>query len=192
MFLSRIKEDEEEEEETKTSIMEKTPILEKRLSIYSAPILPYKTLFYILDEDINNPYFTKNLTVTEVKFVNNILKNHAYFLEAIYDTVNEIISQELVDVQHIPVIILKLAKLWNEKTNELNAKDVRISSLVMFTFESFIEAELFPTNRLNRVLFKSVFDVSMELLHTQLPTAAGAAVEEAEEVCCQCFKMTNK
>jgi hypothetical protein len=113
-------------------------------------------------------------------------------LEAIYDTVNEIISQELVDVQHIPVIILKLAKLWNEKTNELNAKDVRISSLVMFTFESFIEAELFPTNRLNRVLFKSVFDVSMELLHTQLPTAAGAAVEEAEEVCCQCFKMTNK
>ena len=155
----------EEKEETKT---------EDKAKVMSEIAL-------LLLSNVKSP--TYNLTKEQIYWINEFINASPSSMESIDNDIKAIIAKGNIGVHSVPQIVKLCADIYNKSANEsklFNAEN--IVAFIRFTLEVILDSKYVVLPEQERELIKSLVDISLDLLGTNLGPidAAINAVENSK------------
>jgi hypothetical protein len=118
--------------------------------------------------DLENALFSDtycvHLTQKEHAFMHDLLQDHPEVFGKIQATVEEIISDDKVDLHDIPKIVLLCSEIYHQHLILFLAQEVGVINLLRFTMDALIDSGLIPVPALLTCVVKGIVDVSLNLL----------------------------
>uniref|UniRef100_A0A6C0HUV1 Uncharacterized protein n=1 Tax=viral metagenome TaxID=1070528 RepID=A0A6C0HUV1_9ZZZZ len=118
--------------------------------------------------DLENALFSDtycvHLTKKEHAFMHDLLQDHPEVFGKIQATVEEIISDDKVDLHDIPKIVLLCSEIYHQHLILFLAQEIGVINLLRFTLDALIDSGLIPVPALLTCVVKGIVDVSLNLL----------------------------
>jgi len=137
----------------------------------------YITAFY---KNTKNVEYTSLLSKDEIDFLETILSKDQETLIYLFESVKSIVTNKCVDTHHIPTMLLIISKIYKDYTSNHVGKDIHWISIIRFTLDTILDADVFYIPKIESFLLKKVIDHSLELLELNLPNL----VKIDKEICC--------
>jgi hypothetical protein len=134
-----------------------------------------------LYENLNNSVSVK-LTDSEVNFIEELITKYPNILNQIKDQIDNIISDEKIDLHDIPQIILLISNIYTSHIFEKSIENIEIINIVKFTLDSLIDSSVLPLPNIKKEIIKKTIDSSISLLNFNITT-----IFKKEKICCYNF-----
>ena len=135
----------------------------------------YITTFY---KNTKNKEYIAHFSKNEIDFLETILVNDLETLIDLFESVKSIVTNKCIDTHHIPSMLLVISKIYKDYSE--GEKDIHWISIIRFTLDTILDADVFYIPTIESFLLKKVIDHSLELLDMNLPNV----VKIEKEVCC--------
>ena len=120
----------------------------------------------VLKTELTSDRYSLHLTQKEVIFMNDLLIKHPEIFGKIQNTLDDIISDEKVDIHDIPKIVLLLSQIYHEHLIGHIVYEVGIINVLKFTLDALLESGIIPVPGFALAIVKGVIDVSLDLFNT--------------------------
>jgi hypothetical protein len=121
-------------------------------------------LYDILYNNISNNNICTQLNNDEIMFIKNILSKHSEILDKIDNEINNIITDEKIDLHDIPQIVLVISDIYTSHIVENYIENIGLLNIIKFTIDSIIDSNMLPLPNIEISIIKKIIDSSISLL----------------------------
>ena len=115
--------------------------------------------------DLENALFSDkycvHLTQKEHAFMHDLLQDHPEVFGKIQATLEEIISDDKVDLHDIPKIVLLCSEIYHQHLILFLVQEVGVINLLRFTLDALIDSGLIPVPSCLIYVVKGIVDISL-------------------------------
>jgi hypothetical protein len=121
-------------------------------------------IIHVLQEALFSDTYCIHLSEKEHAFMHDLLQDHPEVFGKIQATVEEIISDDKVDLHDIPKIVLLCSEIYHQHLILFLAQEVGVINLMRFTLDALIDSGIIPVPPILISIVKGIVDISMNLL----------------------------
>ena len=121
-------------------------------------------IIHVLQEALFSDTYCIHLSEKEHAFMHDLLQDHPEVFGKIQATVEEIISDDKVDLHDIPKIVLLCSEIYHQHLILYIAQEVGVINLLRFTLDALIDSGIIPVPQILISIVKGIVDVSLNLL----------------------------
>lgn len=121
-------------------------------------------IIHVLQEALFSDTYCIHLSEKEHAFMHDLLQDHPEVFGKIQATVEEIISDDKVDLHDIPKIVLLCSEIYHQHLILYIAQEVGVINLLRFTLDALIDSGIIPVPAFLICIVKGIIDVSLNLL----------------------------
>ena len=121
-------------------------------------------IIHVLQEALFSDTYCIHLSEKEHAFMHDLLQDHPEVFGKIQATVEEIISDDKVDLHDIPKIVLLCSEIYHQHLILYIAQEVGVINLLRFTLDALIDSGIIPVPQILISIVKGIIDVSLNLL----------------------------
>jgi hypothetical protein len=108
------------------------------------------------------------LSVPEVMFMQNLLRDRPEVFSKIQGTVDSIMADGKVDIFDVPQLIHLCSQIYHEHVVSYVVHEVGVISLIRFTVDALLDSGILPVHGVAKDVIKKVVDTSLELLRANV------------------------
>lgn len=112
--------------------------------------------------------YTIHLTANETQYIEVLMERNPEVFTKIQQTVDEIMSDGVVDLHDIPKIILLISQMYQANVLTEFIHHIRLLSLVKFTVDCLLDSGLLPIPQVEILVIKRIVDTTIDLLSTNI------------------------
>jgi hypothetical protein len=112
--------------------------------------------------------YAVHLTNNEKQYLDVLMDKNPEVFTKIQQTVDEILSDGVVDLHDIPKIILLISQMYQANVLVEFVQHIRLLSLVKFTIDCLLDSGLLPIPQVEVVIIKRIVDTTIDLLSTNI------------------------
>jgi hypothetical protein len=116
--------------------------------------------------------YAVHLTPNEIQYFDVLMERNPEVFNKIQQTVDEIMSDGVVDLHDIPKIVLLISQMYQANVLTEFIHHIRLLSLVKFTVDCLLDSGLLPIPQVEIIIIKRIVDTTIDLLSTNLDTIA--------------------
>ena len=109
-----------------------------------------------------------HLTANETQYIEVLMERNPEVFTKIQQTVDEIMSDGVVDLHDIPKIILLISQMYQANVLTEFIHHIRLLSLVRFTVDCLLDSGLLPIPQAEIFVIKRIVDTTIDLLSTNM------------------------
>ena len=121
-------------------------------------------IIHVLQEALFSDTYCIHLSEKEHAFMHDLLQDHPEVFGKIQATVEEIISDDKVDLHDIPKIVLLCSEIYHQHLILYIAQEVGVINLLRFTLDALIDSGIIPVPQILISIVKGIIEVSLNLL----------------------------
>jgi hypothetical protein len=129
------------------------------------------------------------LTPVEIQYIHDIIHNDPELLAIIGNSVDSIMSDEVINLHDIPTIILLLSEIFKAHCAKNVIHDVGIIPIVRFILDSIMDYQYLPLPSVDRTIIKNIIDISFNLLESNVELKKELKTTWFSRIFC-CFSTT--
>ena len=121
-------------------------------------------IIHVLENALFSDKYCVHLTQNEHVFMHDLLQQHPEVFGKIQATLEEIISDDKVDLHDIPKIVLLCSEIYHQHLILYIVQEVGVINLLRFTLDALIDSGIIPVPEILICVVKGVVDISLNLL----------------------------
>jgi hypothetical protein len=107
------------------------------------------------------------------------MKESPHCFQEISTQINTILQKKEIEISDIPQLLYIISTIY---IKEFKYKNINVIACIKYTLETIIDSGIFPINKLEEKVLKTVIETSLNLLKTNIPFIEEVAEEVVEEV----------
>jgi hypothetical protein len=121
-----------------------------------------------LKANLHTEKYAVHLTANETQYFDVLMERNPEVFTKIQQTVDEIMSDGVVDLHDIPKIILLISQMYQANVLVEFIHHIRLLSLVRFTIDCLLDSGLLPIPQVEIFVIKRIVDTTIDLLSTNM------------------------
>lgn len=122
----------------------------------------------IISSTIGIKDYAIQLKPVEIQYIYDVIHNDPELLGIIGNSVDSIVSDEIINLHDIPTIILLLSEIVKSHCIKNIIDDIGIIPIVRFLLDSIIDYQYLPLPSVDRTIIKNIIDISLNLLESNV------------------------